>query len=224
MHATLIVTPASGIRVGDLVQGYYRPSVTLATAVHPNDRNPDWSDIDLRAGLIARPYPAPAAGLPALAALPSRRRFAPESPILVTRTRPSPEELGDAVGRIAGFAALSLHESFPDLSLERLAETFTTPAAVEMLSLSYMNGLASGLTPGESAAEAGTALIHGWAEARLEARRELDRQKAEEAARNPWGPMVVCWCGTQVRDNEDARHGHEDAWHTDRDPAAWSAV
>lgn len=93
-----------------------------------------------------------------------------------TVTAPAPEDLAEAVGRIAGFAALSLHESFPHLDLDGLAETFTRPSALRMLSGRYLSGLDRGLPAGEAAAEAGTALIHAWADARLAARAELDRQ------------------------------------------------
>ncbi|MDX3345928.1 hypothetical protein PV387_41190 [Streptomyces sp. ME02-6987-2C] len=93
-----------------------------------------------------------------------------------TTAAPTAEALGEAVGRIAGFAALSLHESFPHLDLDGLAEAFTRPSALRMLSGRYLSGLDRGLPAGEAAAEAGTALIHAWAEARLAARAELDRQ------------------------------------------------
>ncbi|CAL9536224.1 hypothetical protein [Streptomyces sp. enrichment culture] len=94
------------------------------------------------------------------------------------RATPGPEALGEAVGRIAAYAAQSLHESFPHLDLDELVETFTRPSAVRMLTARYLRGLESGLPAGEAAAAAGTRLIHAWADARLAARAELDRAKA----------------------------------------------
>lgn len=86
------------------------------------------------------------------------------------------DELGEAVGKIAGFAALSLHESFPHLNLDQLAETFTRPRALDMISARFLAGLDSGRTPGEAAADAGTALIRVWADARLAARAQRDAE------------------------------------------------
>ncbi|MEU5497937.1 hypothetical protein [Streptomyces griseofuscus] len=76
------------------------------------------------------------------------------------------DQIGEAVGRIAGFAALSLHESFPHLSLDGLVETFTRDSATAFLASRYLSGLHDGKTPGEAAGEAGTALIRAWADAR----------------------------------------------------------
>ncbi|MCX4609438.1 hypothetical protein [Streptomyces mirabilis] len=88
------------------------------------------------------------------------------------------EQLGEAVGRIAGFAALSLHESFPHLSLDSLVETFTRASATDFLAKRYLSGLDSGKTPGEAAGAAGAALIWAWAEARNAARAQLDNATA----------------------------------------------
>jgi hypothetical protein len=133
-------------------------------------------------------------------------------------------DLGEAVGKIAAFAALSLHESFPHLDLEGLVNTFTRESAVEFIGRRYLAAVEDGKAPGVAAGEAGTALIRAWADARLEARARLDRESAAPPAPCPWGPMVLCWCGTEVRDNDDARQGHHDWWHTDARPATWAAV
>ncbi|NDK24680.1 hypothetical protein FSY75_09365 [Streptomyces sp. TR1341] len=93
----------------------------------------------------------------------------------------SADELGEAVGKIAGLAALSLHESFPHLDLDQLAETFTRPRALDMIGARFLNALDSGRTAGEAAADAGTALIRVWADARLTARAQLDAEKSAAA-------------------------------------------
>ncbi|MYR55027.1 hypothetical protein GTY54_01785 [Streptomyces sp. SID625] len=85
---------------------------------------------------------------------------------------------GEAVGKIAGLAASSLHESFPHLDLQRLLDAFTSDPAIAMIGTRYLAGLDEGKTPGEAAAAAGTALIHAWADARLAARAQLDQQTA----------------------------------------------
>lgn len=141
-----------------------------------------------------------------------------------TPTAREADDLGDAVGRIAAFAALSLHESFPHLDLEGLVDTFAGAGAVEFIGRRYLAAIEGGQAPGVAAGEAGTALIHAWADARLEARAQLAREKAVRPAVCPWGPMVLCWCGTEVRDRPDARQGHHDTWHTDRRPATWTAI
>lgn len=87
-----------------------------------------------------------------------------------TPALPTEEECYEAAGKIAAYAAMSLHESFPDLDLDGLVETFTRPTAVRMLASRYLGGAARGLTAGEAAAEAGTVLMRAWAEARLQAR------------------------------------------------------
>lgn len=79
------------------------------------------------------------------------------------------EQLGDATGRIAAYAARSLHEDFPHLDLEQLVETFTRPVATEATARIYLAALEGGATPGDAAGKAGAALIHAWAEARLAA-------------------------------------------------------
>ncbi|MFB6700255.1 hypothetical protein [Streptomyces rubiginosohelvolus] len=78
-------------------------------------------------------------------------------------------KLGEATGRIALYAARSLHKTFPHLDLEQLAETFTRPVAVEMSARLYLAALDNGDTPGEAAGKAGVALIKTWADARLTA-------------------------------------------------------
>ncbi|BBA98326.1 hypothetical protein RVR_4465 [Actinacidiphila reveromycinica] len=85
----------------------------------------------------------------------------------------SADELGEAVGKIAGMVARSLHESFPHLDVEQLAETFTRPRAVDMIAARFLTGLDNGRTAGEAAADTGVALIHAWADARLAARAQL---------------------------------------------------
>ncbi|MGX1268003.1 hypothetical protein [Streptomyces phaeoluteigriseus] len=87
------------------------------------------------------------------------------------------EQLGDAAGRIAAYAARSLHEDYPHLDLEQLVETFTRPVATEATARVYLAALDRGATPGDAAGKAGTALIHAWADARLAAK------AAAEAAR-----------------------------------------
>ncbi|MFI2434682.1 hypothetical protein [Streptomyces sp. NPDC018693] len=86
------------------------------------------------------------------------------------------DDLGEAVGKIAAFAALSLHESFPHLDLDELVETFTRESATDFLSRRFLAGLHGGQNPGEAAGAAGSALIRAWADARLTARAELDQQ------------------------------------------------
>ncbi len=86
--------------------------------------------------------------------------------------------LGEAVGKIAAFAARTLHEQWPHLDLEELVATFTSDSALTALATRYADGLDSGKAPGEAAADAGVALIHAWAEARLAARALLDAQQA----------------------------------------------
>ncbi|MDQ1018881.1 hypothetical protein [Streptomyces afghaniensis] len=80
------------------------------------------------------------------------------------------DNLGEAVGKIAAFAALSLHESFPQLDLDQLVETFTRPSATDFLARRFLAGLDGGKTPGEAAGDAGSALMRAWADARNTAR------------------------------------------------------
>lgn len=87
------------------------------------------------------------------------------------------EQLGDATGRIAAYAARALHDEFPHLDLERLVETFTRPVSVEGTARLYLAALDGGATPGDAAGKAGVALINAWADARLAAK------AAAEAAR-----------------------------------------
>ncbi|MFF7415652.1 hypothetical protein [Streptomyces lydicus] len=79
------------------------------------------------------------------------------------------EKLGDAVGRIAAYAARALNREFPHLDLEQLVETFTCPAALEGAARHYLAALKGGATPADAAGRAGTALIRAWADARLAA-------------------------------------------------------
>ncbi|WP_228980179.1 hypothetical protein [Streptomyces sp. DH12] len=88
---------------------------------------------------------------------------------MATQPTITADALGEAVGKVAALAARSLHQSFPHLDLDRLVETFTRPCALDMLAVRFLAGLDSGLTPGEAAANAGTALIRVWADARLTA-------------------------------------------------------
>jgi hypothetical protein len=78
-------------------------------------------------------------------------------------------QLGDAAGRIAGYAARALHDEFPHLDLEQLVETFTRPVAVEGTARRYLAALEGGATPAVAAGRAGVALINAWADARLAA-------------------------------------------------------
>ncbi|MFI0827249.1 hypothetical protein ACH4Q7_22650 [Streptomyces roseolus] len=85
-------------------------------------------------------------------------------------------ELGDAVGRIAGLAARSLHDSFPHLDADGLVLAFTSDAALRFIGRRYLAAIEEGKAPGEAAADAGTALIRAWAEARQEARDLLEQE------------------------------------------------
>jgi hypothetical protein len=89
----------------------------------------------------------------------------PSAPLTPAQTA----QLGDAVGRIAAYAARSLHDDFPHLNLEQLVETFTRPVATEGIARRYLAALESGATPADAAGRAGAALIHAWADARLAA-------------------------------------------------------
>ncbi|MFF4276204.1 hypothetical protein [Streptomyces sp. NPDC001536] len=88
-------------------------------------------------------------------------------------------QLGEAVGRIAVFAARSLTDTYPHLDRERLLELFLRPVAVDATAALYMAALDRGARPGEAAGEAGAALIRGWAEARLQAREETAGREGE---------------------------------------------
>lgn len=183
-QAPTLVT-ARDIREGDVIRGYYRRGTTVRSAIVPDGTF--HADQQRAVGLLARPYRAKVAGLSALAELRTTQRFTDDSPILVSREPVRPvrpmtpqdhEDFAEAIGKIAAFAATSLHESFPHLSLENLVETFTRASAFNMLGTRYLSGLERGLTPGEAAGEAGAALIRLWADARLEARAQLDQVKA----------------------------------------------
>ncbi|MFK0159066.1 hypothetical protein ACIQVK_44230 [Streptomyces sp. NPDC090493] len=75
-------------------------------------------------------------------------------------------QLGDAVGRIAAYAARSLVETWPHLDVEQLVEVFTRPVAVEGTTRRYLAALDCGATPAVAAGRAGVALINAWADAR----------------------------------------------------------
>ncbi|MFJ2225625.1 hypothetical protein ACIOFY_36985 [Streptomyces anulatus] len=79
------------------------------------------------------------------------------------------ERLGDAVGRIIAITARALHREFPHLSLEGLAESFTSSSVIESTGLRYLAALDAGATPGDAAGQASTALVKAWAAARLRA-------------------------------------------------------
>ncbi|MGA5497740.1 hypothetical protein ACPCSP_25590 [Streptomyces cinereoruber] len=189
---TRYVIPARDIREGDVLRGYYRPGITLATAARPGAYAEDWSDLDRRPDLLPIPDRAARPG-PAAFDEYAVTHITDDSPVVVTREPisyvrrghlPTPEqkeEFTDAIGRIAGYAAGSLHKTFPDLDLDELIQRFTGPAAFNMIGTRYLNGLRRGLTPAEAASEAGTALIDGWADARLEARALLNSQTAATA-------------------------------------------
>ncbi|GAA2948481.1 hypothetical protein ACFPN0_15090 [Kitasatospora cinereorecta] len=98
-----------------------------------------------------------------------------------TPTAREASDLGEAIGKIAAFAAMSLHESFPHLDLEDLVVTFTGEHTQEFIGRRYLVAIEQGKAPGEAAGEAGTALLHAWAKARLEARAQLDREKDQTA-------------------------------------------
>ncbi|MFE4796206.1 hypothetical protein ACFRFL_14080 [Streptomyces sp. NPDC056708] len=91
-------------------------------------------------------------------------------------------ELGEAVGKIAAFAAIALHRQYPNLSLEELVETFTQERAQNMLARHFTAGLSQGKTAGDAAGEAGAELIRRWADARLAARARAYEMKAAAQA------------------------------------------
>ncbi|MBA0053463.1 hypothetical protein E0L36_22065 [Streptomyces sp. AJS327] len=128
------------------------------------------------------------------------------------------EQLGEATGKIAALAAKALHHTWPHLRLKDLVEQFTRDSALELIALTYPEGIEHDRTPGEAAGEAGAVLIRVWADARLEARAQLDAQRTDGPATEP---VVVCACGTSVPDNDEARRGHADAWHSEKSPAVW---
>ncbi|MGJ3558923.1 hypothetical protein ACR6C2_08060 [Streptomyces sp. INA 01156] len=69
-----------------------------------------------------------------------------------TPTTLTAEDLGEAVGKIAAFAALSLHESYPHLKLDELVETFTRESATTFLTKRLLAGLHGGQTPAKQPA------------------------------------------------------------------------
>ncbi|PWI16002.1 hypothetical protein DI272_18900 [Streptomyces sp. Act143] len=94
---------------------------------------------------------------------------------MTAQTQPAitADDLGEAVGKIAAFAALSLHESFPHLDLDELVETFTRECATDFLSRRFLAGLDEGKSPGQAAGAAGSELIRRWADARNAARQTV---------------------------------------------------
>lgn len=94
-----------------------------------------------------------------------------------TATAREARDLGDAIGRIAALAAMSLNESFPNLDLDSLVAAFTREAAMEFIGRRYLAAIEQGKAPGEAAGDAGKALIYAWAHARREARAQLDREE-----------------------------------------------
>ncbi|WP_199570560.1 hypothetical protein [Streptomyces murinus] len=92
-------------------------------------------------------------------------------------------DLGEAVGRIAAFAAIALHRQYPNLGLERLVGDFTSESATTLISTRYLAGIERGLPSGEAAGEAGADMIRAWADARLRARAQCyeEREAAKRA-------------------------------------------
>ncbi|MEU9120140.1 hypothetical protein AB0C96_09800 [Streptomyces sp. NPDC048506] len=78
-------------------------------------------------------------------------------------------QLGEEVGMIVAFAANALHHMH-GVNIERLMQSFTSSAALDVTAARYLTALDEGHRPGEAAGRAGTALIHDWADAVLEAR------------------------------------------------------
>ncbi|MCX4666565.1 hypothetical protein OG453_07755 [Streptomyces sp. NBC_01381] len=78
------------------------------------------------------------------------------------------EQLGRDVGMIVAFAAKALHDTH-GTNIDRLMNAFTSSNAPEVTAARYLKALEEGRTPGEAAGRAGTALVHDWADAVLEA-------------------------------------------------------
>ncbi|GAA3851725.1 hypothetical protein GCM10022403_098960 [Streptomyces coacervatus] len=78
------------------------------------------------------------------------------------------EQLGKDVGMIVAFAARALNHMH-GTNIDRLIQTFTSSNALEVTAARYLKALEGGHTPGEAAGRAGTALVHDWADAVLEA-------------------------------------------------------
>lgn len=87
------------------------------------------------------------------------------------------EQLGNDVGTIIGFAANAISHLRGTTSAEDLMTSLSSPAAIEVTAARYLRALEEGLPPGEAAARAGTALIHDWANAALDARDRLSQQQ-----------------------------------------------
>jgi hypothetical protein len=81
------------------------------------------------------------------------------------------EQLGKDVGMIAAIAAQALNHAH-GINTERLVETFTSSNALDVTAIRYLKHLEDGLTRGEAAGQAATALVHDWADAVLTAARE----------------------------------------------------
>lgn len=96
-----------------------------------------------------------------------------------TPTAIEASDLGEAIGKIAAFAAMSLNGSFLHLDLEDLIVAVTGTDAQEFIGRRFVAAIEKGKAPGEAAGEAGKALLYAWAEARLEARAQLDREKGQ---------------------------------------------
>ncbi|MFB7424767.1 hypothetical protein ACFC0K_15990 [Streptomyces hydrogenans] len=86
--------------------------------------------------------------------------------------RSLPANLGDNVGAIAAYTAQSLAEEFGK-DAERLLARFTTPAALDFITHTYLSGLDQGQSPAKAASDAGVALIRMWAEVTLAAQEHI---------------------------------------------------
>ncbi|MGW2877028.1 hypothetical protein ACWDBP_12195 [Streptomyces sp. NPDC001233] len=78
------------------------------------------------------------------------------------------EQLGKDVGMIVALAAKALNHMH-GTNIDRLMQIFTSSNALEVTAARYLKAFEDGRTPGEAAGRAGTALVHDWAEAVLEA-------------------------------------------------------
>ncbi|MGW6021194.1 hypothetical protein [Streptomyces sp. NPDC055099] len=78
------------------------------------------------------------------------------------------EQLGEDIGMIVAFAAKALNHMH-GTDIDRLMQSFTSSNALEVTAGRYLKALEDGLTPGEAAGRAGTALARDWADAVLEA-------------------------------------------------------
>ncbi|MFE3185512.1 hypothetical protein ACFXKR_32240 [Streptomyces violascens] len=78
------------------------------------------------------------------------------------------EQLGKDIGMIAAIAAQALNHTH-GINTERLVETFTSSNTLNVTASRYLKHLEDGLTRGEAAGRAATALVHDWANAVLTA-------------------------------------------------------